>query len=692
MREGMGIAVAAACVVLVAGVPCRGDDANAHRPAMTAGDAFEGGMGAWGVRLRDKDRAVILYDRVLVEDDGPGISADQRWMKTDRAPTTAVAGAVRIKKVLHVERPEAAEARLYYGERGLSILVNGRPVDPQPGTGYPKVPASLLKKGDNEIILFSSGQSGQKVKIALPEDILRNAPERLDRPRRSFLSEDDGRTWKPVLGEHMVRLHLVQHVSQGHFISPVIDMGQAPGQDSPLVYPVAVRSVSLVPDWDVPKGTSIALSVRTGTSPVYEQNQWTDWKDAGSAASAVTQGHRYLQWRATLKTDDPAVSPALKGVRVQPVVEAAPRPAWASRLTVKSVRNEPIRYTSIPFAYEDPNHPKMAALRTKYKLDEVVAGAKTELEAMVKLRHWVANQWRFKAPAENYPAWDADEILTRKYGFCVQYAIVFMQCATALGRQSRFVFGNHSGAIDGGGHEVAEWWSNEHGKWVFFDCNQNWFYINPKTGVPYSMLEVHDALIREYYGGGFAEWAKRPREAKYSPDFACCYGASVVPNEPSRASQKKWHIKDGLYRVPSRWLHVRYMPRNNFLAQPTPVPKVQGCHWDYSDYVIWEDAQTPRDYLYRNFTARRNDVNWSINQVRFAAACGDKPGVLDVQLGTFTPYFDTYLVNVDGKGWAPADRAFTWTLHAGTNRLEMRVRNTSGVLGLPSLIELEYAE
>ena len=155
---------------------------------------------------------------------------------------------------------------------------------------------------------------------------------------------------------------------------------------------------------------------------------------------------------------------------------------------------------------------------------------------------------------------------------------------------------------------------------------------------------------------------------------------------------KTLDIKNGLHRVPSRWLHVRYMPRNNFFGQPLPVPKVQGFHWDYSDYIIWEDAQTPKEYQYRNFTARRSDINWTINQVRFAAACHGKQGVLNVRMGTFTPYFDTYLVNVDGGGWKPAERAFAWTLHAGTNRLEMRVRNTSGVLGPISLIELEYTE
>jgi len=687
MHKGIQIAVTAICIMLLEMGAARGDDVHNMSILMSAAGSFESGMGAWGVRVREKDQAVVLYDRVLIEDDGPGISGDADWMKTDRAPTTLVAGTTRIKKILHVEKPGATEARLYCGKRGLSILVNGQSVDSQPGTRYPKIPVSLLKKGYNEIVLFSSGRRGEKVKIALPHDILRNAPERKASSRRSFVSTDSGQTWKPVDGEYMVRLHLMQNVPQGHFISPVIDAGQTHGEDSPLVVPVSIRSLALTPEGDVPKGTTISLSVRTGTSPVYQPDLWADWKATGTT---VPQGHRYLQWKATLMTDDLNVSPALKGIRVDAQVQIAPRPGWTSRLTVKSIRNAQILYTSLPFAYEDPNHPGLVALRKKYRLDDVVAGARTELEAIVKLRNWVVHQLQFKAPVENYPAWDADEILTRKNGICVQYAIVFMQCAIAMGYQARFVFGNNPGAIDGGGHEVSEWWSNEHSKWVFFDINHNWFYVNPKTGVPYNILEIHEAIIQHYYAGEFAEWDRRPREFKYSPEFACCYGTSLVPNVPP--SDKKQYVKNGLHRVPSRWLHVRYMPRNNFLSKPIPVPKVQGFHWDYSDYTIWEDAQTPKEYQYRNFTARRSDVNWTINQVRFAAECDDKQGVLNVQMGTFTPYFDTYLVKVDGKDWKEAEQAFAWTLHAGTNRLEMRVRNTSGVLGPISLIELEYTE
>ncbi|HUT60231.1 MAG TPA: transglutaminase-like domain-containing protein [Phycisphaerae bacterium] len=684
-RRGAAIAL----LILLAAAPCPSASAAAdaeHTFTLSAHDAFENGMGAWAVRY--DGNGVVLYDRNLIEDDGPGISSNVRWLKTHRAPTQEVSGTARIKKVLHVARPEAIEARLYV-ERGVSVQINGTEVDIAGNTRYPPIPVSLLKKGDNEIVVYCRDDSRRTIKIARPEDILRNAPDRKGRPRRSFFSKDSGKTWQPIDGEYMVRLHLVQYAGQGHFISPAIDLGSPPSGPPVLLSGATVLSAALKPDADTPAGTRIDLAVRTGPCPVYDKRLWSDWNPPGAAAPA---GHRYLQWKATLSSANPLRTPVLRSVAVEAKVSVSPPPGWAGGVKVVKSHNEQIRYTSIPFEYEDPLHARMVALRRKYKLDEVVAGSKSELEEMVKLRDWVAHQWRFTAPASNYPAWDADEILTRKIGMCVQYAIVFMQCSISLGRQARFAFGNHPGAIDGGGHEVCEWWSNEHGKWVFFDVNQSWHHIDARTKAPLNLLDIHDMIIKEYYGGGFADWAKRPRKAEYTDAVQCCYGTSLVPNEPSSRRAKTWHIKDGLYRVPSRWLYIRYMPRNNFLSRPDPVPVAQGSHWDYSDYVVHEDAFTPTQWLYRNFTGRRSDVAWTINQVHYEARYGREPRTLRIQMGTSTPYLKTYLVNVDGKGWKESSSAFDWQLHPGRNRLEMRVRNTSGVEGPVSLIELDSAQ
>ena len=63
---------------------CPALKAESYRVVLRAAQAFEEGQGAWKVQLNE-DKAVVLYDRVLIEDDGPGIGSVAEWMKTDRA-------------------------------------------------------------------------------------------------------------------------------------------------------------------------------------------------------------------------------------------------------------------------------------------------------------------------------------------------------------------------------------------------------------------------------------------------------------------------------------------------------------------------------------------------------------------------------------------------------------------------------
>jgi transglutaminase-like putative cysteine protease len=642
---------------------------------LQAADAFENGQGAWGVKL-DHDGAAVLYDRVLVEDEGPAIGSDAYWLQTQRAPTTTITGDTWIKKVLHLDRAGAMQAHLYVPE-GVTIEINGQPLSYPTGSPYAEVPPSILKAGDNEVALHYSGKEPRTIKSALPEDILRNAPERRDRPPRSFKSMDGGRSWSAIQGEYMVRLHLVQFVPQGKFISPVIDLGRQgsanAGDTNPLLQPVVVQSVSLEAQTETPDGTHVAFEIRTGRAPVYDPASWTDWI---SPSAPVPGENRYAQWRAALASNDPLKTPRVLGVSVRATLQRPPAPPWTEQLRVVSFHNDVIRSTSMPFEYENPLHPRLAALRRDYKLDELVAGAPTETEKLVRVRDWVAHQWKFKAPETYYPPWDANEILEHRCGFCVQYAIVMMQCAISLGYQARFVFGHNPGAYDGGGHEVCEIWSNEHRKWMFFDVNQNWFYMNPRAREPLSMLEVHDLIRKTYYANGLS-----------TPEIAVCYGTNMVPSPPPAGFEQ--HFTNGSYTVPTRWLFVNYVPRNNFLAQPYPQPKTQGTHWDWSEYWRWEDGTTPKQWQYRNFTDRRSDVAWTINQVRFDATPQPEPNELSVRMGTFTPFFKTFQIKADQTPWQDSPAKFAWHLHPGLNRLEMRTRNTSDVTGPPSFVEIE---
>lgn len=652
-----------------------------HQISLPAARAFEEGQGAHGVKLDDSG-AIVLYDRVLIEDDGPGAGSDADWLKTDRAETTRIAGDTWVKKILHLERLGARAAWLT-APAGLGLQINGHTLDNPSGAEAVKVSPSLLKEGDNEVILSNPGAKVRTIQIASPEDILRNAPERKDWPRRSFISTNGGKSWQPIRGEYMVRLHLIQYVEKGDVTSPVIELSEESKDGAPLLTPVVVRSVALKEEIDEPSGSTLKLSFRVGSSPVFDAASWSDWLSAGSPCPA---GSRYLQWKADLATTDPLATPSLRGVTVAAAVEKRAAPDWAKNLRPAAFHNEVIRYTSMPFEYEDPLHPRMVALRQKYKLDEIVAGATSETEKLVRLRDWVAHQWKICAPEDHYPAWDADEILTRKYGFCVQFACTMMQCAISLGYQARFVFGNNPGAFDGGGHEVCEIWSNEHDKWMFFDVNENWHLVNPATLEPMSMLQVHDLIRRTYYDNGKAAPENAPRHRQRSGDLAICYGTNMLPSLPPQEFER--HFSDGLYSAPTRWLFVNYLPRNNFYEKPYPQPKTQGVDWNYSDYWRWEDPTTPKQWMYRNFTARRSDLNWTINQVRFDATIADQPGTIQIQMGTVTPYFDSFLVNTNGHEWNPSPRSFAWNLRPGPNRLEMRVRNTSGVLGPISFLEV----
>jgi len=644
----------------------------------SADEAFEKGMGAWGVQRDRKASGVVLYDAVLVEDDGPGACSS-------RNPTVEVGGPTRILKVFRVDRPEAMEAWLYLRRSFAAALqgrakeqvveLNGRPLNTDPYSDLARIDPAWLRQGDNEVVVYCESTSARTVSIAPRADIVRNAPERHAVPPRSFRSDDYGQTWTPVDGEFLIRLHLVQYVAEGRFVSPVIDLGRKQADKEPIQTDCVVRSVNASWQGDTPEGTSVKLHVRTGPSPVFDDSLWTGWQEPGADVPAE---HRYLQWQATLTTKNPTATPRLMSVKVEADVQPGQRPEWVDTVQVIDSHNEEILYTSIPFEYEDVNHPKLAELRSKHRLDEVVAGARTEFEKIVRIRDWVSKQWDYHPPEPPYPAWDTLEILRRREGFCVQYAIACMQCCLSLGLQARFVFGDIPGT--GAGHEVCEVWSNEYGKWVYMDVNRNYHFIDPGTRVPLSLKDMHDLTLQTFYDGKDVTYENRPRESQTISQMARCEGLSLEPAKPDD--------EEGGYELRTKWLFIRMMPRNSFFSRRFPIPKNQGNSWNYTGYWQWEDERTPRQFFYGNFTAREADRDWTLNQVHFAATYGEEPNTINVQMGTFTPGFEAFEVRVGDGEWQERDARFAWPLQPGRNRLEMRVRTVGNVVGPISYIEL----
>ena len=665
-------------------------------------EAFEKGMAAEYVQMSPDGNAVVLYDLTLVEDDSPGASSGGKHWQT---PRDTICGSQKVKKILHVARAQTTNAHLVFcagpleGETAalqlnFNSLAITHPVTDL-GTTYRdwevvEVPRELIRPGDNEVILSCKGSKGWWISIADRDDILRNAPDRNRRPNRSFKSCDNGTTWTARLGaqtqrhgEYLVRLNLSQYAARGRLIGPVLDLAAEPTV-KPVIAPgpITVKSLKLTPQTNCPPGTQITFAVRSGTTAVYDPKTWSAWINCDNQGRVKGPLKRFVQWTALLSTGNAAFTPALGPVELDAEVEIF-RQTWADKVKVLDSHNEQILYTSIPFEYEKFDQPKLVELRKKYKLDQVVSGAKTELEKMILLRNWVSKQWQFEPPPAPYPAWDALEILQRREGFCVQYAIVYMQAALSLGIQTRFVFGNCPQTFLAGGvvsgHEVTEFWSNEYGKWIMMDAHQDEFFVDSRTAVPAGMLQLHQDLMNIYF-----------------PDAPMDYNGTWFESERQSKVMRRWK---GLEPRPAdqppdihlKWGCVRWMPRNNFYAHRFPEPIAQGRSiWAWCGYRQWQDARTPRQWRFGNYTSRRSDIEWTINQVCCTASFAAEPGKVNIHMGTVTPDFETFLINIDRQGWRSSDDVLVWRLQPGRNRIEMRIRNRAGVLGKKSWLELQY--
>jgi hypothetical protein len=204
-------------------------------------------------------------------------------------------------------------------------------------------------------------------------------------------------------------------------------------------------------------------------------------------------------------------------------------------------------------------------------------------------------------------------------------------------------------------------------------------FADARTGLPISMLDFHDELMRTYFPDRPLNFLENRFEAQLTSNALRFWKGT----DPRPADEPAL--------LPIVWGCVFWMPRNNFYAHRFPEPLSQGRgSWSWPGYWRWQDARTPRQYQFGRFTSRRSDIEWTLNQVRWAVTISAKPGTVEVTMGTVTPDFDTFLVSVNGGKWKRSGARFAWKLRRGRNRLEMRVRNRAGVLGRASSLELDY--
>jgi len=144
------------------------------------------------------------------------------------------------------------------------------------------------------------------------------------------------------------------------------------------------------------------------------------------------------------------------------------------------------------------NNPNLKKLRSKYKIDNLVNSAKTDLEKAIILLNWTNNRWKHNG--KNKPSNDdaltiLEEAESGKKFRCVEYGIVLSETLNSIGIPARVIglkTKNVETAKSGAGHVATEAYISEINKWIFLDPQMN--YIPYLNETPLNAVEYQKAI------------------------------------------------------------------------------------------------------------------------------------------------------------------------------------------------------
>jgi hypothetical protein len=718
------------------------------------------------INLRyDKNKGIIRLDSTeLIEDDAPAAGVPEGYkMYTDHDSVAWVEDlkkGVVIKKIFEVNNPSAVSGRIVF--KGIEVKGNTQPlylslngetfVRPASRLAYPHarqyidifwdrwyfvdLPVEKLRKGRNELLMWTESDSTSwRILIALDKEFKRGSLTRTS-PNRSMKSSDGGKTWSDshlgpmnsVDGEYSIRMSLDHYLPSGEYISPLMDLVDG---DEALKRNASDLKVSMWPELEEPAQTSARAFVRFGASPFIGDSSWTEWKPIERGKEYFLADKRYLQWRVELSTDDPLVTPGIKGLRITAAWEDH-SPNRNTGLFASVINNGRIIPLSYPFTYENLNHPGLKKYREDHKLDQIIAGASSEFEVMMRLLNWA-----YRVPlTENDYSWnwndvtiEPDQLTPRKrknakqdggrklnngeYKVIINNAIptsksdmpklngpffngrrmkamclyptqALIGALLSMGFQARHININSEGMS---GHEVTEVWSNEFNKWIYLDPTVDSYFFNRETGVPLNVLEMHNLLVEQM-----------PRVENWERPFVPDIGKDVISRIRigMRQGNNPYSIKNynnNIFPSLITMGHFKIIPRNDFLSHPLPVPESQGTTmWGWDGFLNWYDDAFPKRDEYQKYTNRSTDFYPPLNQAKVFLNETNKLGIINVVVEEFTPGgFESLLVKVNDGAWHTENKSsWNWRLRSGLNNVKVRTRNVRGILGPVSDINVTY--
>jgi hypothetical protein len=620
---------------------------------------------------------------------------------TDYHQGETLTSGVQAKKIFQLEAADAHGAELFFFGSAKEIVVNGKDlpaIKKLVSTGWSRaqIPTAYLQAGKNEIIFKGPGS-------------LLVEPSK--KPGHSLKSTDGGKTWsKEGLtgkanqeGEYLVRLRLGKFAPSGSATSQVIDLWQV-GKEKV----VAPRTLTYITRNDTAqlekhKWSNCEAFVRFGGSPIPNEKNWSKWiplDKKGTPLEKIDAQRRWAQIKLELTTARGTLfTPRISDLRLH--WELAEESASDNnKYTVTFKPDTRYLLSSTPFVYQAPS-PRLKHLREHYKLDQVIAPGKTELEQLMLLRYWVRNQWHTawgNHPAAWMPPWDALMILQNRdqpdcLTMCTHYAAVYTQCCLALGWNARHCILDH--------HCVAEVYMNDFDKWVMMDAGNSAERADvglhfERKAVPLSARELH--LIQK--SGQTADVEVCFTSTKLAAKIA----ALCRPAPPSKVKYPPLPDRTTVKELPKypvcgleNYRRYAFPPRNNYLDTLLPGELYQGWAEYFYDGYCWvgDSSDNPTispEYSIHLDPTRPHEADWQLNWTQVYLCRTDKPGQLRVDLGTMTPNFLQFerTVSGDKAGTVKSpESSFLWQLQPGSNTLTVCSVNHWNRKGLPMQVQVE---
>ncbi len=359
-------------------------------------------------------------------------------------------------------------------------------------------------------------------------------------------------------------------------------------------------------------------------------------------------------------------------VGVRPASNGTPASSWQRiekqipGFTLTDARDEPPPARDIPFVYEQSDAEYLRTFRETYRLADIVAGAPSEYEAMLRLGAWLGTRWDHgsdSVPGGSKVCEPVEVVADGEKGakyWCEIAARTTVQAATALGWPARVMTASRDGYT--WEHAIAEVWSNQYSKWFVMDTDFNVVY--EKEGVPLSAMEL-------------------------SRDGEALQHSGQLTVRPIAAPKPSLPPKD---MIPFyKYVHVDL--RNDWCTRPLHRASPAG-----GDLATWWTARPALKHLLTAKT-RVDDpdtFDWQLNAVALyalrATYNSGRDLVIEVGLNAYSPVFSHFEVRVDEGEWLSLNTpVYPLTVKSGEHTLAARLQTVAGFPGPVSSVQFRLA-